>query len=263
MMYTKKELASQLEKMRLRTADTLLVHASAEAVGDVEGGAQTLLDLLCGAVPDGLLVMPTHTFATVNAENSMFDYRTEPSCSGELGMRLLERHGAFRSLHPSHSFAAFGKGAEEFVEGEELHQTPCPRSGCMGKLLDRGGKLLLIGSQLSECTFIHALEEWAQIPDRLSEPELRYIVMRDGSIFFTMVSGYESPVSDISANYGKLEKPLLELGIAQEFRLGDARCLLCDCEEMTFFVSELLILKPDLFGDGEEIEQRLLDAVKI
>ena len=261
-MYSKQQLAAQLGAAGLTAASTLLVHSSVKSVGEVEGRAETILDVLCEAVSDGLLVMPTHTWDTINSENSIYDYRTEPSCTGILGTLLLRREGAVRSLHPSHSVVAYGKDAKKFVEGEHLCQSPCPRSGCMGKLLDRRGKVLFIGCPLTKNTFIHGIEEWAQIPDRLSEPELRYIVMRDGSMFFTMISGHSSPVGDVSQNYGKLEAPFLELGIAKEFTFGDARCVICDCEGMTSAVSEMLILEPDLFLDNKPVSRRLIDAVK-
>ena len=261
-MYTKQQLAAQLEASGLSCDATVMVHSSMRSVGEVDGGAETVLDVLCEAVSDGLLVMPTHTWDTINEENNLYDYSTEPSCTGILGTLLLKRPGAIRSLHPSHSVAAYGKDAKKFVEGEHLCQSPCPRSGCMGKLLDRHAKVMFIGCPLTKNTFIHGVEEWAQIPNRLGEPELRCIVMRDGSTFFTMVSGHRSPAGDVSKNYGKLEAPFFELGVAHEFTFGDARCVICDCEGMTSVVSEMLILEPDLFLDDKPVSRRLINAVK-
>ena len=260
-MYTKQQLLSQLAEMNIAPDASLLVHSSMKAVGEVEGGADTVLDAFCEHLHDGLLVMPTHTWATVNSEHCTYDYRTEPSCTGILGSLLMNRPGAVRSLHPSHSVAAWGHDAKAFVEGEHLAQTPCPRDGIMGKLLDRGGKILFLGCPLSKNTFIHGVEEWAQIPDRLGEPELRYILMPDGSTYFTMVSPHHAPVPDVSLNYTKLEAPFIELGIASVHQFGDARCVLCDCAGMTRVVSEMLILEPDLFLDDKPVSRRLIDAV--
>ncbi len=261
-MYTKQQLLRQLGKTGLPSDASLLVHSSMKAVGEVRGGADTVLDAFCEYLKDGLLVMPTHTWATVNNEHNTYDYRTEPSCTGILGTLLSQRPGAVRSLHPSHSVAAWGHDAAEFVDGEHYAQTPCPRDGIMGKLLDRGGKILFLGCPLSKNTFIHGVEEWAQIPNRLGEPELRNIIMPDGSTFFTMVSPHRAPINDVSVNYAKLEEPFLELGVASVHQIGDARCVLCDCAGMTRVVSEMLILEPDLFLDGEPVSRRLIDAVK-
>lgn len=261
-MYTRQQLASQLSEMNIPDDASLLVHSSMKSIGEVEGGAETVLDLLCGQLSNGLLIMPTHTWATVNNDHPVYDYTIEPSCTGVLGTLLLRRSGAVRSLHPTHSVAAWGKNAEKFVEGEHLAQTPCPRDGIMGKLLDAGGKVLFIGCPLSKNTFIHGIEEWAQIPDRLGEPELRYIIMRDGETFFNMVAPHKAPVSDVSINYAKLEAPFLELGAATEHYFGDARCILCDCAEMTRIVSEMLIIEPNLFLDNEPVSRRLIEAVR-
>lgn len=260
-MHTREQLRSQLCAMDIPRDGVLLVHSSMKAVGQAEGGAETVLDVLCEHMSDGLLLMPTHTWATINNEHNIYDYTAEPSCTGILGSLLLRLPGSVRSLHPSHSVAAWGKNAEEFVEGEHLCQTPCPRDGIMGKLLDAGGKILFLGCPLSKNTFIHGVEEWAQIPDRLGEPELRYIIMRDGSTYFTTMCPHRAPVPDISVNYAKLEAPLLELHAASEHRFGDARCILCDCSEMTRIVSEMLILEPDLFITPDPVSRRLILAV--
>ncbi len=260
-MYTKNQLAEQFNEMGLSPNASLLVHSSMKSIGEVEGGAETVLDVLCEGLNSGLLVMPTHTWDTIIEENSTYDFRTEPSCTGILGTLLLKRPGAIRSLHPTHSVAAYGKDAEKFVEGEHLCQSPCPREGVMGKLLDRHGKVLFIGCPLSKNTFIHGVEEWAGVSHRLSEPILRNIVMRDGRVFFTAVARHSAPIPDVSLNYAKLEQPFLELGIAKEFRFGDARCVLCDCDGMTLLVSEMLILQPDLFLDDKPVEKSLLEAV--
>ncbi len=261
--YNKQALLTQLAEMGIRHDDTLMVHSSMKSMGAVDGGAETVLDALCEYLCDGLLVMPTHTWHTINDEHSTFDPATEPSCTGILGTLLLNRPGAVRSLHPSHSVAAYGKDAERFVENEQYVTTPCAREGCMGKLLDRGGRILFIGVPLTKNTFIHGVEEWNGIENRLSEPSPRYIVMPNGSVFLASMCSHKSPAGDISLNYGKLEKPFLKLGAATEGRLGDARCVLCDCRKMLIITSQLLIRDPDLFLSKRPITSAMLKNVVI
>ena len=43
-MYTKDQLKEQIKRLGIRPDDTLLVHSSMKAVGEVEGGADTVLD---------------------------------------------------------------------------------------------------------------------------------------------------------------------------------------------------------------------------
>ena len=44
MQYTKKHLKEQLYQMGLNGTETILIHSSMKAIGDVEGGAETVLD---------------------------------------------------------------------------------------------------------------------------------------------------------------------------------------------------------------------------
>ena len=43
-MYTKEDLKRQLETMGLTGKETILIHSSMKAIGEVEGGADTVLD---------------------------------------------------------------------------------------------------------------------------------------------------------------------------------------------------------------------------
>lgn len=262
-MYTKKQLTAQLRKMKLSPDETLLVHSSFKAMGEVAGGAQTVLDALCEYLSEGLLLMPTHTWDSVGPDNPSFDARTTPGCTGVLGTLLLERPGAVRSLHPTHSLAAWGKDAAEFIKGEQYRSTPCPREGCMGRLLDRRGKVLFIGCPLSKNTFLHGVEEWAGIEHRLGEEYTCIITDASGSGFIGSMRSHRAPVPDVSLNYAKMEQPFLELGAAFEGALGEARCVLCDCARMTRITTELLILQPDLFLDDKPVDPALLKDLRI
>ena len=79
-MYTKENLKQQLHSMKLTGKETILIHSSMKAIGEVEGGADTVLDAWMEYFADGLLLLPTHTWANVNAECPLYDYRSTPSC---------------------------------------------------------------------------------------------------------------------------------------------------------------------------------------
>ena len=83
-LFTKAELQKQLEAMGILPTDTLLVHSSMKAIGEVEGGADTVLDALMDYMHKGLLILPTHTWQQINAEYNVFDVLHEPSCVGIL-----------------------------------------------------------------------------------------------------------------------------------------------------------------------------------
>ncbi|PJH69454.1 AAC(3) family N-acetyltransferase, partial [Salmonella enterica subsp. enterica serovar Typhimurium] len=84
--------------------------------------------------------------------------------------------------HPTHSVAALCEDAKSFTEGEEQVDTPCARESVYGKLLDRKAQILLVGVDLLRNTFIHGVEEWMDVPGRLTEDhEHLYTVLPDGT----------------------------------------------------------------------------------
>lgn len=127
-MYTKEDLLKQLEDMKIDKKGTLLVHSSMKSIGQVDGGADTVLDVFSQYMKDGLLVLPTHTWAYINKNNPRFYVDKSPSCVGILTELFRKRPGVVRSLRPTHSVAALGKDAKEFVAGDEKCDTPCSRN---------------------------------------------------------------------------------------------------------------------------------------
>ena len=95
------------------------IHCSLRAVGEIENGADGLIDGFCQYLTDGLFIVPTHTWANVDKEHPHYDVRnTEPSI-GALSKVAAFRSDGVRSLHPTHSVTVFGKGAADYVKGEE------------------------------------------------------------------------------------------------------------------------------------------------
>ena len=103
--YTKYDLKEQLRSMGLTGNETILIHSSMKAIGEVDGGADTVLDVWMEYFEDGLLLLPTHTWKTVNADNPVYDPSVTPSCVGLLTNMFMKRDGVIRSLHPTHSMA--------------------------------------------------------------------------------------------------------------------------------------------------------------
>ena len=262
-MYTKSNILDALASMQIDPQGTLLIHSSMKAIGPVENGADTVLDACIEYMRDGLLVFPTHTWSEHNLVDNVYHPLTEPSCVGILTNLFLKRNGVVRSLHPTHSVAAIGKDAVAFVAGEELCDTPCPRHGCWGKLYDRKAQILFLGCSLKRNTFIHGVEEWNKIPQRIAEhPRPIKIVMPDGSLFDRPFYGHNCPVGDVSFNYDKLLPAFLATGIARKGQVGDAECYVCDAVGMADLTSAFLKKNPDVFLDAAPIpEMWYLDVV--
>lgn len=225
-----------------------------KAIGEVENGAETVLDAFMEYLNEGLLIFPTHTWTTINEENCVFNPQIEPSCVGILSNLFMKRPGVVRSWHPILSVAAFGKDAEVYVSGEENTQTPCAREGCLGKLYDRKGKILFIGCGLRKNTIIHGVEEWNHVPGRLTDDYKTFkIYTPDGRLLDRPLRVHDHSRSDISENYGKIEDALLKYSIAHIGKIGDAKTYCCDAQKMVDLVSSFLKRNPDLFIDQTPI----------
>ncbi len=255
-MYSKEQLMKQIEKMGIAHTDTVLVHSSRKAVGPVEGGTDTILDAFMEYMQEGLLIFPTHTWKNITFENNMYDYKTEPSCVGLLSNLFIKREGVIRSLHPTHSVAAAGKDAVEYVSGEEKVGSPCAREGCWGKLLDRNAKILFLGSGVACNTYLHGVEEWNDIPDRLTMYQKPYrIVLRDGSIVEKLHRRHHSEFAengDVSIHYAKIMPEFIRRNIAWEGKIGDASCTVAKCVPMYEITSAYLQENPLMFNDFSE-----------
>jgi aminoglycoside 3-N-acetyltransferase len=252
-MHTKENLIRDLEKLGVDKQGTLLVHSSMKSIGDVEGGADTVLDALSEYMKDGLLVLPTHTWSYIKAENPKFYVEDSPSCIGILTELFRKRPGVVRSLHPTHSVAALGKDAEEFVEGNESFDTPCARDSSWGKLLDRKAKIMLIGVDLRRNTFIHGIEEWIDIPGRITNTrEQLYTVLRDGTEILVPSRRH---IGHTSECYWKVDEIFEKKKIMHKGSFGDALAGVCDTVGMTELLFRMLEVKSDLFSDNNPIER--------
>lgn len=245
-MNTAASLREDLARMGLRPGDSLLFHSSMKAISPVEGGAEAVLDALCGYFEPGLLALPTLSWEVMREVPPLFDALRTPSIVGLLPEMFRHRPGVVRSLHPTHSLAALGRDAPEFTADDHTSGSPCGRKASWGKLMDRGGKILMAGCGLDRCTFIHAVEEWRGVPNRLDPPMAFTIVRGDGTRFeasFTTHRGHPS------THYG-LAEPFLRTGGALAYgQFGSAPSLLLDARKTYEVLSAALTENPGLF-DG-------------
>lgn len=231
-MYRKEELLRQIREMGITPSDTVLIHTSMRAVGEVENGAHGVIDAFRDYLTDGLFLVPTHTWASVNREHPVYDVRTTVPCIGALPRAAAFRLDGIRSLHPTHSIWAIGKGAAEYVKGEENAPTPGTPGFAWDRLAEVNAKILLIGVGNDKNTFIHAVEEVADIPDRLQkEPWEVTIYDWYGNIYRHPYALHScSRSDDVSRQFVNFEKPLTELGAQKIGRMGNADVRIVDAK---------------------------------
>jgi len=254
MIHTKDSLLKDLGHSGIDPNGTLLVHSSMKAIGKCEHGADTVLDALIEYMQGGLLIFPTHTWKTVGAQETVYDPTSSSCCVGILPSLFLTRPDVIRSLHPTHSVAAIGKDAKTYTNNEEKHNTPCPRNGCYGKLYDRRAQILFLGCDLSKNTFLHGVEEWNNVPDRMTDQmQELYIQTKDGLLPCPQHRHYCSKCKNVSFHYGKMESAFIATGVAKYCKIGDASCVLGDAVAMADITSRHLKINPDLFIDAAPV----------
>ena len=202
-MLTREDIHQFLRHIGVRADSTVLVHTSMRSLGPVEGGCDGLIDSFTSYLTDGLFLVPTHTWANVNRSNPLYDVKTTAPCIGALPTVAAFRKDGIRSLHPTHSVAAFGKKAKEFVVGEEDSQTPCPKGGVWARLCAENTVILLLGVGLNRNTYIHAVDEILDLPDRLGEPYTVTVVDYDGKRMAHSFRPHHNAGSEYFENYRK------------------------------------------------------------
>ena len=232
-MFHKEELREQIKAMGITPSDTVLMHTSMRAVGEVENGAHGVIDAFRDYLSDGLFLVPTHTWANVNREQPVYDVRSTVPCIGALPRAAAFRTDGIRSLHPTHSIWAIGKGAAEYVKKEENAPTPGTPGYAWDRLAEVNAKILLVGVGHDKNTFIHAVEEVADIPDRLQrDPYEVTIYDWHGNVHRHLYAGhYCSKSTDVSRQFVNFEKPLVALGAQKSGRLGNAEVRIVDAKK--------------------------------
>lgn len=256
-MHTKESLMAQLEQMGIAGDGTVFMHSSMKSLGHVDGGADTVLDALSEYMKEGLLALPAHTWSYIKADNPRFYVESSPVCVGVLPELFRKRPGVIRSLHPTHSVAAIGKDAEAFTAGDERWDTPCARASAYGKLLDRRAQILLVGVDLRRNTFIHGIEEWYDIPGRLTEGhEPLVTVLPDGTEI--QVPSRRHCGLSWSHHFWKVEEVLESRGAMRWGSLGDATVRICDTLKLVEVLGEMLLAYPDLFSENKPLREEIM-----
>ncbi|MBQ8730284.1 MAG: AAC(3) family N-acetyltransferase [Lachnospiraceae bacterium] len=231
-MYRKEDLKAALKAMEIKQNDVLMLHSSMKSIGEVLDGADTVVDAFMEYLEEGLFLTPTHTWKQMSEQYNIFDPATEPACVGIIPNIFMKKEGVVRSLHPTHSVAAYGKNAAEYVKGDDEFNTPCNPKGCFGRLLDMNAKILLVGVTHARNTFIHAIEEMLDVEERFTEkPTLFNVKLPEGTLKeFSMYRHYNKHMAHISESFDKLMDAYFEAGAAKWVSFGDAKCILCDAK---------------------------------
>lgn len=161
---TPADLDRGLDSLGLDGTQSVIVHASLRAFGQLEGGARTVVDRL--EQRTSTLVAPAFTYATLLSRPSSpvrATFHRDSRVSRDIGkvpQEMVERAAARRSFHPALSFVALGDEAERIAAAQSLDSPYRP----IGALYDLDGHALMMGVDFGSNTTIHYGEHLAGMP---------------------------------------------------------------------------------------------------
>ena len=237
-MYTKSDLLSQLEALRIPRDRVVLMHSSLRLIGQIEGGAATLLDALIEhfTTEGGLFCVPTHTWANLS-KDIVLDVNDPHTCLGAFSDFALADGRGVRSENPTHSMVVFGdrEKAEAFVAGEiDVTSGTAPES-CYGKLYREGGYVMLVGVAHNKNTYLHSVEEMLGMQkSRLTaEPRRVAVKLESGEVITKEAYTHHTDfTSDVSARFPKYETAFRYHGAITDGFVGNAPTQVCDTRIM-------------------------------
>lgn len=251
-IYTKSELWTQLEALQIPRDRVFLMHSSLRLIGQIEGGASALLDVLIEyfTAEGGLFCVPTHTWANLWATDKEYtlDVCDTHTCLGALSDLAVADGRGIRTENPTHSMVVFGARdkAEAFAKGEiDVISGTAPES-CYGKIYEMGGYVLLVGTSHARNTYLHSVDEMLQIPNRITDTTTEVKIKRaSGEVVTRRVKRHScSFTNDISARFPQFETAFRYHGAIVDGRLGDAPVQACDARIMKQ-VMELIFARAD------------------
>ncbi len=195
-MYSRQHLADDFRRLGVAAGDTIMLHASVRAVGRVAGGPDQIhLALKDALTADGTLMMyascPEHYdevgrgHLTPEEERDLleklpaFDASTARSArdNGTLVEFLRTYPGSTVNPHVAR-FVFWGRRAAALLDGQPWDYA-YGRGSALERFVEANGKILLLGSDHDQVTFLHYAEHIADLPDRRIA-RYKVPVMEDG-----------------------------------------------------------------------------------
>ena len=234
---TSNDIIKGLKTLGLTKGDKVMVHSALGSFGTVKGGPNTVIDALLAVVtPTGTVLMPTF-----GNSDTVFDPRKSETNLGMIVQTFWRRKNALRSRHPVASVAAIGNNAKYFVEDHENAATAHGKGTPYMKLVEQGGKVLLLGVDLDRMTLLHSIETMAKLP--YLRPITKSFINTNGKTSTKTWPYFPGPHRDFIG----LQSWLQSKGLVKETVIGTCHAKLFDAAALFDTLQERLRNEPDLF----------------
>ncbi len=215
-----------------------MVHASLRSVGPVEDRAAGVVSALLTVLgTEGTLLVYVDFEPTTDVP--YFDPQKSPASTdhGVLAEVIRTWPGAVRSLNPGASMVTIGNHAQWFCQDHPLNfgygaNTP------LSKLVDVGGKVLLLGSDFNNVTLLHYAEHCAKLPNKRIIRRLDK-VLSEGRVIDLEVEEFDTSKLVVSAMpddyFAQITQQFINEGHAQTGKVGYASSVLLPAQEFVFY----------------------------
>jgi aminoglycoside 3-N-acetyltransferase len=260
-MYSRTDLSAGFRDLGIVSGDTVMLHASIRAVGEIAGGPDEIhLALKDVLTPEGTLMM----YASCPA---FYDEVGRGHLSSSQERDLLEKLPAFDALtarsqrdngalvelfrtYPgsmvnSHvaRFVVWGKHAEYLISKQPWNYA-FGRDTALERFVDLDGRILLLGCDHDTVTFLHYAEHLVDLPDKriarykvpVSENGQR--VWRDMEEFDTADQGAHPNWPE--RFFARLADTYLTKTNNRGGRVGDAQCFVLDARGLLVFALQIM-----------------------
>ncbi len=212
------DVANGLHSVGIREGQTVLVHSALRTLGQVYGGAETVVDGLLAAVgPSGTLVAPTFTFVHEVEAEPVVDPLADPSEMGAITEAVRRGAGARRSTAFRHSFAALGRRAA-VIAAVDPHLAPFDLRSAFGVMLALDTQVVLLGVTYANSTSHHFAEWMCDVPYRHVVRRLVRVRLPSGRVVDRRMDDYQPRPSADGSYYGSRATDFNHLGRMLEER---------------------------------------------
>jgi len=207
---TKEIILEKFYEFGIKSGDKFILHSSLRSMGNVEGGADTVIDAMLESVyPGGTVFVPESTFG------KPFNPTKSTSEVGWITEVFRKRPEAIRSLHPSHSIAGIGPDAARILADHEM-TTPMGPGSPLIKLAAEGGYIMLIGATHEGNSTVHCAHELAQVPFLNTFRDIE-VSDDDGNVRIA-----RALIPGCSSGFNNVEPLLIEKNAIKISKLGNA-----------------------------------------
>lgn len=255
---TRDELMEDLSRLGVRAGDMVLVHAAVSKVGQILGGPDTMIAALRETVGAAgtiaaytdwdasyeALLLPDGTVPDAWRDHiPPFDPATSRAVrdNGIFPEFLRTMPGAVRSGSPGASMTAIGAKAEWLLANHPLDYGYGPGSP-FAKLVEAGGKVLMLGAPPDTMTLLHHAEHLADIPGkRIKRVEVPFA--SPSGTEWRWVEEFDTgdavaPQLDGRDYFSEIVEELLAAGFGSRGKVGKAGCILVDAADVVPFAVE-------------------------